>query len=104
MSEIEKLGKIISAYCRGSEIAWDEDLRLAKCIIDAGYLPVEPVTLEPLGDEDVIIAVCGDCPFEGKPSFYDEDCHACQRQLKGVSQATIAHNEAKGQLYRRKEQ
>ena len=40
--------------------------------------------IKPLSDEAIIIAVCGECPFEGK--YTDEDCHACQRQLKAIAQ------------------
>jgi len=38
-----------------------------------------------LNKEETIIAVCGNCPFEGK--FTDEDCHACQRNLEASAQA-----------------
>jgi len=38
-----------------------------------------------LGDEEIIITVCGDCPFEDK--YSDEDCHACQRNFKVIAQA-----------------
>lgn len=44
--------------------------------------------------EDIIIAVCGDCPFEGK--FTDEECHSCQQQLEGVANAQVRKLEKLG--------
>jgi len=38
--------------------------------------------LPDMSEEEIIIAVCGYCTFEDK--FSNEDCHACQRQLKGI--------------------
>lgn len=58
----------------------------------AGYLQVEPVQLEVLGDKKMALAFYGDEDVGG--FWHREGC-------KAVSQATIAHNEAKGQLYRR---
>ena len=51
-----------------------------------GYLPVEPAQLEVLSDEE----------FDAMG--YDKDFDT----KRTISQATIAHNEAMGQLYRRK--
>jgi len=41
-----------------------------------------------LTPEEIIIAVCMGCPFEGK--FSDEDCHACQRNLNTAAKAQLA--------------
>jgi len=43
--------------------------------------------------EETIIAVCGECPFEGE--FTDEQCHACQRQLDGVAKAQLSKDKTK---------
>ena len=61
--------------------------RIAKKIIDAGYLRVEPAHLEVLSDREYK-KIIGYIPVEG-------------HDVRKVSQATNAHNEAKGQLYRR---
>lgn len=47
-----------------------------------------------LTKEEIIIAVCGDCPFEDK--FTNEECHACQRQLEGVATAQVRKLEKLG--------
>lgn len=53
----------------------------------AGYLPVVPVNLEVLGDEELMII--------------DAQCTGTAEDLlEQVSRATIAHNEKQGQLYR----
>ena len=69
----------------------DQILALIK---DAGYLQVEPVQLEVLGDEEISTIW----------HEYNENqsWHGQLRRIRKVSQATIAHNEAKGQLFRRK--
>jgi len=51
MDDIEELGKLISAFRHGSEVAWPEDLHLAQYILEAGYLLVEPIELEVLSPE-----------------------------------------------------
>jgi len=72
-------------------VAADQILALIK---DAGYLQVEPVQLEVLGDEEISTIW----------HEYNENqsWHGQLRRIRKVSQATIAHNEAKGQLFRRK--
>ena len=40
----------------------------------------KPDTKRLLTDEDIIIAICGDCPFQNR--FGDEDCHSCQRNMR----------------------
>ena len=67
---------------------------ILKLIKDAGYLQVEPVQLEVLGDEEISTIW----------HEYNENqsWHGQLRRIRKVSQATIAHNEAKGQLFRRK--
>lgn len=37
--------------------------------------------------QEIINAVCGDCPFE--MHFTDEQCRACQRQLEGIATAQV---------------
>ena len=66
--------------------------RIAKKIIDAGYLQVEPAHLEVLSDEELhqFYLTISD-PFI--PRYLDTG--------RQIIQATNAHNEAKGQLYRR---
>jgi len=65
---------------------------LAQWAEQAGYLPVEPVQLEVLGDEEIHkrFLIIED-PFI--PRYLDTG--------RQTSQATNTHNEAKGQLYRR---
>ena len=70
-------------------------------IIEAGYVKVEPVHLEVLTDEEILSAFDGDF----SPVYFDHNPTADEVmliKLKLVVQATLAHNEAKGQLYRRK--
>ena len=43
---------------------------------------------ELLREEEIVIAICAKCPFDGR--FTDEDCHACQRNMKAVSEAQVA--------------
>lgn len=68
--------------------------QIVNLIKEAGYLPVEPVQLEVLGDEEIqetIISITG---------FYNP---SWLKHHKPISRATNTHNESKGQLYRRKE-
>ena len=91
MSEVEKLAGIISKW-HGEKKSCPVCLRIAKEIMEAGYLLVEPVQLEVLTDEEIGI-ITGEGNF--RLEYY-------WQELKAVSQATITHNEAKfGKLYRR---
>jgi len=99
---IEKLDRI-------SELAWETrgdwiDLRnnmreichLVEEIKQAGYLSVEPVKLEVLSPETMSKVIQRDC------TKWD----ICSKRFimniaSVISQATIAHNRAKGQLYRK---
>ena len=85
MKKIEKLADIIylnSGVYRSTAVA------MAKKIMQAGYLPVEPVQLEVLPPEAL-----NDALTEAYKT------HAKSKHTF-ISQATITHNEAKGQLYR----
>src|SRR3990167_2447613 len=78
----------------------DNDIRprvneVLEAFEEAGYLLVEPVQLEVLSDEEIKKA-WGQLPY---PYSYREPLE----WMKLASQDTNAHNEAKGQLYRRKE-
>ena len=69
-------------------------------IKQAGYLPVEPVKLEVLGDEEIkeeLKKYYTEEQMEMPKEIYDIVCGI----ISIVRQATNAHNEAKGQLYRR---
>lgn len=119
MEAVEKLAEIIDgcpltpeSKCFEEHDSWaewnkyrQESLARAKRVLAAGYLPVEPVQLEVLKDEDVPVWL---------PNKYYRECAdedgAIQRyklrvnipSFKEGSQATIAHNAAKGKLYRRR--
>ena len=69
---------------------------LAKWLISKGYLPVEPVQLEVLGDEEMKSVI------KENIALLDNEEKAVELLFK-VSQNTNAHNEAKGQLYRVKD-
>ena len=86
MSEVEKLTNDLRRLCFHQFRAGE----LAEHLTRLGYLPVEPVQLEVLGGETLNI-LCAIDPF-------------CKPQIlaSNVSRATIAHNKAKGQLYRAK--
>ena len=71
---------------------------IANDILEAGYLPVEPVQLEVLSDKAIInLAMVSRYYVGSKEEKAFIEC------VKNIIQATLAHNEAKGQLYRRKE-
>ena len=72
----------------------DQILNLIK---EASYLLVEPVQLEVLGDEE-IKETAKYVPTKEEWVIKPEHRYW---QDKAISQATITHNEAKGQLYRR---
>src|SRR4030042_3701823 len=61
----------------------------------AGYLPVEPVQLEVLGDEEIF-----NLGFATPYKIKDPKLDAYTKGVIDGSKSTIAHNEAKGQLYR----
>src|SRR3990167_8476331 len=73
---------------------------LASILYDNGFLPVEPVQLEVLSDGEIENAWPDEVeiitPFLTQADIEKE----ILRCAKIVSQITIAHNEAKGQLYR----
>ena len=87
MREVEKLANDLRGLCF-HQIGAGE---LAEHLTRLGYLPVEPAQLEMLTQEKMLETL-GYIKFN--PAFADE--------LKRISQATVAHNEAKGQLYRAK--
>ena len=66
----------------------------------AGYFPVELVQLEGLGDKEIRYKL-----EEIQPEGFDWTDITDTEMIKfrAISQAAIAHNEAKGQLYRRVE-
>jgi len=85
-------GKLFEAYETGlkqKSIALTlETVKVFRLIEKAGYLPVEPVQLEVLGNEEI------------RKYYLGSRLSA----VKDAIQATIAHNEAKfGKLYRKKE-
>ena len=65
----------------------DKGLLCPGCDKPSGKCQCESLRQKVLSGEEIIITVCGDCPFEGR--FSDEDCKACQRNLKAISQATV---------------
>ena len=73
----------------------DQILALIK---ETGYLPVEPVKLEVLTDEELHKA---DNKL-GEDFYRAEDPEAWLMDRRNISEATIVHNEAKGRLYRMK--
>ena len=87
MREVEKLTNDLRRLCFHQFRAGE----LAEHLTRLGYLPVEPAQLEMLTQEKMLETL-GYIKFN--PAFADE--------LKRISQATVAHNEAKGQLYRAK--
>jgi hypothetical protein len=100
MSEaVEKLAKIIKecgSYCVELD-GYVLNPSTAACkVLNAGYLPVEPIKLEVLGDDEIASLL-------GKCVSWEEISEMEKIDLKRIIQATIAHTEAKGQLYRRKE-
>lgn len=66
-------------------------------IKEAGYIPVELVQLEMLGDKEIRYKL-----EEIQPEGFDWTDITDTEMIKfrAISQATITHNEAKGQLYR----
>ena len=85
-------GKLFEVYETGlkqKSIALTlETVKVFRLIEKAGYLPVEPVQLEVLGNEEI------------RKYYLGSRLSA----VKDAIQATIAHNEAKfGKLYRKKE-
>lgn len=106
MNDVEKLTRVILSP-QGAD---DANLRLsrlnvsgekahfvAKIVLDAGYLPVEPAQLEALSDEEIF-----NLHFKTPYKLQSKEMNA---YLKGVNegmQATIEKN-SKEQLYRRKE-
>jgi len=99
--EVEKLAEIISRW-HGEKTPCPVCLKIAQEI--AGCLRVEPVQLEVLGDEE--ICKSNGCAISAKVGFTCpyQDKRGCSIFGAGklISQATIAYNEAKGQLYRMK--
>jgi len=79
-----------------SEGALRKAAQILSLIKQAGYLPVEPVLLEVLEDEEIHrIYMEAEIPRAG----YVENCKAI---MKATVQAAIVHNETKfGKLYRR---
>ena len=92
MNEVEKLAEIVGKYHMGCNLPVECNTECAKCcakaILDAGYLPVQPVQLEPLTDKDYE-KIIGYIPLE-------------EHDVLKVCQATIAYN-SKEQLYRVKQ-
>jgi len=114
MSEVEEtLAKILFYQSVSPGFKWeDEDdwyrdkyRERAREVIKAGYLPVEPVQLEVLSDEEV--EKLASKYAEGFDRFWsagepDMDMAVTFARVS-VMEANNAYNEAKGQLYRRKE-
>ena len=99
--EVEKLEEIIRTWViEEYPIGTETFLDLAQSIIKAGYLPVELVQLEGLGDKEIRYKL-----EEIQPEGFDWTDITDTEMIKfrAISQATITHNEAKGQLYRRVE-
>ena len=102
MSEVEKLEEFIYVALREIEIEFDTKITEKALITDklsqklniAGYLPVELAQIEVLGDEKIMRAICSNPIPEDRDLFRPMDVG------RAISQATIVHNEAKGQLYR----
>jgi len=110
MSEIEKLRKQIAEKIKmvlypdyyPEEVQTEASGRVADQILalikETGYLPVEPVKLEVLTDEELHKA---DNKL-GEDFYRAEDPEAWLMDRRNISEATIVHNEAKGRLYRMK--
>ena len=80
----------------------DQILALIK---EAGYLPVEPVQMEVLKDEEIISILIEIMEDVGEPTDVatSQAHHMWDMPMtKALLRATIAHNEAMGQLYRMK--
>lgn len=103
MNEIEKLAEIIMKFemaCKCEGVACPDGSECyaceAKAIIDAGYLPVEPVEIEGLTfSKDEIVGLI---PAQ---AFIDYD--RAKEVLELVSQATIDKIKQQGTIYRRKQ-
>ena len=78
----------IAVGTASSYLAYSEADRILSLIKEAGYLPVEPVQLEVLEDEEIQKATGAPMVLSGH---------------RRLVQATITYNEEKGQLYRVKE-
>jgi len=99
MNEVEKLASIIHQarfpYLPPNVVLDQESLDTAEAVIKDGYLPVEEAKLEVLGHQEIMERYkkwCKDDELHGSDTFADE-----------VSQATIAHNEKQGKLWRIRE-
>jgi len=108
MSEVEKLEQLLEHWHYATLTAINIK-EIAKEIINAGYLPVQPVQLEVLGDEEILL-IRGETESLVKGYWDASEGNFKQMDIldmyfngdKAISQATIAHNEAKfGKLYRR---
>ena len=80
---------------------WQKDLKFADYILylikEAGYLPVEPVQLEVLGEKEIRYKL----ELIQPEGFNWADATETEMiKFKAISQANNTHNEAKGQLYR----
>ena len=73
--------------------------QILNLIKQAGYLPVEPVKLEVLGEEEIeeYAKEEGARGYPIKSGWLTDEIMV---HVKDIVQANIAHNEAKGQLYR----
>jgi len=94
--EVEKLANDLRGLCFHQIGAG----ALAEHLIKLGYRPVEPVQLEVLGYEEINRVEITERKKEG---FDETEGYHKVRPMdyvKAGSQATIVHNEAKGQLYR----
>src|SRR3990167_5701748 len=106
MDNLKKgLGGILKSFLFG-DIRTVDDAILA--IERAGYLPVEPVQLEVLGDEERHTTLLDgeemDEVLGQAKAGFDWIYIYIERIIKKASQITIAHNEAKfGKPYRVKE-
>ena len=100
MNEVEKLAEIVGKYHMGCNLPVECNTECAKCcakaILDAGYLPVQPVQLEELTDEEIIKELCKVLAIR----YGYADSETIDWIMKNII-AVIARNDAKGQLYRR---
>jgi len=101
MSEAEeKLAKILHYQTSSPGFKWESEGNWyknkcrgrAREIMEAGYLPVEPIQLEDVTKND-----------RWQDAYASKEEKEYEKGFNAGSLATIAHNEAKGQLYRRKE-
>ena len=105
MNEVEKLASIIHQarfpYLPPNVVLDQESLDTAEAVIKDGYLPVEEAKLEVLGDEEICHL------FEQWEDEYEDvemtDAKWEIFRSKSLSQATIAHNEKQGKLWRIRE-